>query len=185
MPFQCRVTVLNPRDRSTSQIVCPVEHRTLDAAYNCRFCDKHQNPGGSWQIHNGFTVVASNEWPEWVDDEGKHDVIEWTHRKFRNPQNCEDRWLTERITFRLNDGQQADNLLQITQYYATFEEAQRRLFALPRGYAHGYAHALHSMAGKPEMMADFAKKIDECAERKDCNDLIALGNVTIGPWGRH
>lgn len=167
MSYRCHVYKITP-DGETELPLCDVDHKTIDAALNCRNSKKGQEACHRWEIRGGIFVVEKGEGSRGHTESGKvQGGISWAYS-----QDYIHR--TERVTIAVDDAPMIDMSRPISY--------SRRLSRWNADFAAGMATMLGTVGKWPERTDGWISAVTDIIRAKPEGDEELPANVIKGPW---
>lgn len=158
MSYTCHVWRVG-LDKETLLPPCTIQHRTVEAAMNCRTRAKGEEPCHRWEIRGGDIPVAKGAGPTEMVHSGHVKAVEWRYTQ----DYLRD---STRIQIFANDARVVDYLLN-----------SRQRMLITRSHAEGMAMMLDGvLRADPDIVA----RLVETAQATEPEELPA--NVVRGPW---
>lgn len=166
MSYRCHVWKITP-DGETELPACPIAHKSVEAALNCRHLRKGDEACHRWEIHGGAFVVDKGEGPRGWSRHGKiQGGVSWEYSQDYIQK-------TERVTVAV-DGQRVLDMSR-----KSHQLNQRANWG--SGFAQGMAYMLAVLGKSPDVAGDWLALISDNLSDADREELPT--NVIKGPWG--
>lgn len=167
MSYRCRVWKITG-DGETELPACPIEHKTVDAALNCRNLRKGPEACHRWEIRGGAFVVEKGEGSRGRTEGGKiQGGISWAYSQDYIHK-------TERVTIAVDDSPMIDMSRPIPY--------SRRLIRWNADFAAGMATMLGTVGKWPERTDEWISAVTDIIRAKPEEDKDLPPNVIKGPW---